>query len=307
MTLSKDDIAIVIKMLLNGTGHRSVVVNVINVHFLNYTMDFFKRVMLAKLDNTDISIDWYRKSFIEDSQISSDDLVINSGLNKKTVTNQYHSAKREICIEAANENYEALIEILDGLIDEEIGLDIRIVLKQNGVSVELTINESLIVVNALAVKRAAIRGGAWSTLGKSVETPLMVTLCKLFHVAPSNYAIKKSKGKIIKPDEFNFDREVDFYLIGDDKQYNCEVKLMGQGNPESADAIIARDTNVFIADSLSDTNRAQLNSLKVHWVELRAEEGYMKFSNVLTKLNIPHQKPDNGLDQLANILATLRS
>lgn len=305
MTLSKDDIAIVIKMLLHGTGHRTVVVNVINVQFLNYTMDFFKRVMLAKLDNTDISIDWYRKSFIEDSQISTDDLVINSGLNKKTVTNQYHSAKREICIEAANENYEALLNILDGLIDEEIGLDIRIVLKQNGVSVELTINESLIVVNALAVKRAAIRGGAWSTLGKSVETPLMLTLCQLFQVDPSNFAIKKSRGNIVKPDEFNFEREVDFYLISDDKEYNCEVKLMGQGNPESADAIIARDTDVFIADSLSETNKAQLDSLKVHWVELRAEKGYMEFSNILTKLNIPHQKPDNELDQLATILASL--
>jgi hypothetical protein len=306
MTLSKEDIAIVIKMLLSGTGHRSVVVNVINVHFLNYTMKFFKRVMLAKLDNTDISIDWYRKSFIDDSDISTDDLVINSGLNRKTVTNQYHSAKREICIEAANENYEALLDILDGLIDKEIGLDIRIVLKHNGVSVELTINESLIVVNALAVKRAAIRGGAWSTLGKSVETPLMLTLCKLFHVGPKNYAIKKSKTDIVKPDEYNFEREVDFYLINDNLEYNCEVKLMGQGNPESADAIIARSTNVFIADSLSETNRTQLNSLGVHWVELRAENGYMKFSSILVKLNIPHKKPDNLLDQVDDILASLK-
>jgi hypothetical protein len=32
-------------------------------------------------------------------------------------------------------------------------------------------------------------------------------------------------------------------------RYKCEVKLMGKGNPESADAVIARDSRV-----LSQTN-----------------------------------------------------
>ena len=49
-------------------------------------------------------------------------------------------------------------------------------------------------------------------------------------------------------------REVDFYLINDDKFYRCEVKLMGKGNPESADAIFARESSIFVADKLSDLN-----------------------------------------------------
>ena len=67
----------------------------------------------------------------------------------------------------------------------------------------------------------------------------MQTLCKLYGVPNKNYALKV-KGKEIKEDDF--EREIDFYLIEGKNQYKCEVKLMGRGNPESADAVIARDS-----------------------------------------------------------------
>ncbi len=57
-------------------------------------------------------------------------------------------------------------------------------------------------------------------------------------------------------------------------QHKCEVKLMGRGNPESADAVIAKDSKVFVADKLSDTNKKQLNSREVEWVELRSTGGF---------------------------------
>ena len=305
MTLSKDEIELVVRMLLEGSGHRSVVVNMINNKFMQYTIQFFKEVMLAKYENKDINIDWYKRNFIENSNLSTDNVLLNSGLNKKTVTNQYGSGRKEICIEAAEDNYDKLLELLNGLIDEEVGLDIKIVLKQNGVFVELDINESLIVVNALAVKRSAIRGGAWSTLGKSVETPLMLTLCKLFQVNESNYAIKKAKGEYLSHDDVLFEREIDFYLRNGNKEYNCEVKLMGQGNPESADGAFARDTKVFIADKLSKTNKNQLNSQGILWIELSADMGYTKFSNVLSELKIPHVMPSDGLKQITRVIKEL--
>ena len=62
---------------------------------------------------------------------------------------------------------------------------------------------------------------------------------------------------------------------------------MGKGNPESADAVIARDSKVFVADKLSETNKNQLDSLNVNWVELRNANGYKKFSVVLAHLRIP--------------------
>ncbi|MFN7018208.1 MAG: CfrBI family restriction endonuclease [Fimbriimonadales bacterium] len=48
-------------------------------------------------------------------------------------------------------------------------------------------------------------------------------------------------------------RETDFFLL--DKMgnsYRCEAKLLGKGNPESADAAFARDTQVLIVDTISD-------------------------------------------------------
>ena len=142
-------------------------------------------------------------------------------------------------------------------------------------------------MNMLAVKRAALRGGAWATAGKKVEKPLMLTLCKLYQIAEENYAVTL-KGRKTEIDETTFEREIDFYLIESGNQYKCEVKLMGKGNPESADAVIARDSRVFVADKLSDMNKRQLNSRKVDWVELRSENGFQKFAEVLDTLKISH-------------------
>ena len=46
----------------------------------------------------------------------------------------------------------------------------------------------------------------------------------------------------------DFEREIDFFLKENGKIHKCEVKLMGKGNPESADAFIARESNIFVAD-----------------------------------------------------------
>jgi CfrBI restriction endonuclease len=131
----------------------------------------------------------------------------------------------------------------------------------------------------LAVKRAALRSGAWSTAGKQVEKNLMAALCGLLKVPKMHY------DQTNVPESM---REVDFYLIKDDKYNRCEVKLMGKGNPESADAIFARESNVFVADKLSDLNKKQADGLNVKWVELRAENGYKKMETILAELDIPY-------------------
>ena len=86
-------------------------------------------------------------------------------------------------------------------------------------------------------------------------------------------------------------REVDFYLLPPDgSQAKCEVKLMGSGNPESADAVIARDSKVFVASTLSNTNTTQLDSLGVLWTELQTRNGFIRFQETLKHLNIPHSE-----------------
>lgn len=293
ITLTEKVAKNIIKKLINGEDYRIEIVTLINAEFLQYTIDFFKKIVEAKLKNKDITVDWYKKEFL-DENLPSDEIAINSGLNKKTISNMYNSATKEIVIEASREHYEELYQAIQSLVDGEEELNVTLTLKFKGVSVDLNVSESLIVINTLAVKRAALRGGLWSTAGKRVEKPLMLTLCKIYGVGEDNYKISiKSKTK----SKTDFVREIDFYLVNNGQNYKCEVKLMGKGNPESADAVIARDSKIFVADKLSDTNKKQLNSLKVEWVELRDHNGYKRFKKVLENLNIPHVDFDGDINE----------
>lgn len=293
MTITEQVAKNIIKKLLKGKDYRIEIVTLIDAEFLQFVVDFFKKVVDAKFKNKNITIDWYKKEFLN-SELPTNDIAINSGLNKKTIHNMFNSSTREIVIDASDEHYDLLYESIKNLVDTEHDLELTLTIKFKGVSVDLNVSESLIVINTLAVKRAAIRGGSWSTAGKRVEKPLMQTLCKLYGVSENNYALK-IKGKEIKKDEF--EREIDFYLIEGKNQYKCEVKLMGIGNPESADAVIARDSKVFVADKLSDTNKKQLNSLNMEWVELRSDGGFRRFETVLDKLKISHNKLSNNFDK----------
>ncbi len=293
MTITEQVAKNIIKKLLKGEDYRIEVVTLINAEFLQFAVDFFKKVVDAKLKSSDITVDWYKKEFLNPA-LSATDIAINSGLNKKTIHNMFNSSTREIVINASNENYDALYEAIKTLVETEHDLELTLTIKFKGVSVDLNVSESLIVINTLAVKRAALRGGLWSTAGKRVEKPLMQTLCKLYGVSDDNYSLK-IKGKEIS--EEDFEREIDFYLVENGKEYKCEVKLMGIGNPESADAVIARDSSIFVADKLSETNKKQLNSLKIQWVELRSDNGFKKFEAVLDHFKIPHNELSKDIDK----------
>lgn len=293
MTITEQVAKNIIKKLLRGEDYRIEVVTLINAEFLQFAIDFFKKIIDAKLKNKNITVDWYKKEFLNPN-LPARDIAINSGLNKKTIHNMFNSSTKEIVIDASNEHYDALYEAIKNLVDTEHDLELTLTIKFKGVSVDLNVSESLIVINTLAVKRAELRGGLWSTAGKRVEKPLMQTLCGLYGVSNKNYSLK-IKGKTIEEDDF--EREIDFYLVEGKNQYKCEVKLMGRGNPESADAVIARDSKVFVADKLSDTNKKQLNSLKVEWVEMRSDGGFRRFETVLDHLKIPHEKLPENIDK----------
>ena len=296
MALTDQVIKNIIKRLINSQDYRTEVVALINTEFLQFAIDFFKQIIEAKLSNKDLTVDWYKKTFLN-SKLSATEIAINSGLNKKTITNMYNSASKEIVIDASNRHYDFLYESINNLVDSQPNIDLTLTIKLKGVSVDLNINESLIVINTLAVKRSALRGGLWSTAGKRVEKFLMTTLCHLFDV-PFNHFDQNRVPKSM--------REVDFFIINNENYYRCEVKLMGKGNPESADAIFARESNIFVADKLSNLNKKQAEMLNINWVELRSENGYMKFEEILTKLNIPHSKKIENIDKkLDGILKSL--
>ncbi len=298
MTITEQVAKNIIKKLLKGNDYRVEIITLINAEFLQFAIEFFKKIIEAKLNNKDVTVDWYRKAFLSD-ELSKEEIAINSGLNMKTIGNMFNSTSKQIVIDASNEHYDALYESIKNLVEKEHELELTLTLKFQGVSVDLNVSESLIVINTLAVQRAALRGGLWSTAGKRVEKPLMQTLCKLYGVSEKNYKVRLVNAQV---GEQTFIREIDFYLQSHGKDYKCEVKLMGKGNPESADVVIARDSGVFVADKLSDTNKKQLDSLKVEWVELRSKNGFKRFEKVLDHLKIPHKKLSENIDKDLEII-----
>lgn len=284
MTITGIVIKNIIRRLLAGADYRSEVLALINAGFLEYAVDFFKRVACAKLDNISVTVDWYKKEFLNSDSFSPQEIAIHSGLNKKTIINTYNSASKKIVLEASLEHYDTLYNAINSLTEQD-DLDLALTIKFRDVSVDLNINESLIVINTLAVKRSALRGALWSTSGKQVEKPLMVTLCALFQVP------KKCYDQRNLPES---ERESDFYLFDETgKDYPCEVKLMGKGNPESADAVFARGGRVLVANKLSNTNKQQMDKNGILWVELQTTDGYKRFEQMLKTLSIPC-KPFTG-------------
>ncbi len=302
MTITGIVIKNIIRKLLAGEDYRAEIVALIDAEFLQYVIEFFSRVVDAKLKNRSVTIDWYKEEFLN-PELRPSDIAVHSGLNMKTITNMYNSSRKEVVLEASIEHYDVLLNAIQDL-TEQNDVDIALTIKFRTVSVDLNINESLIVINTLAVKRAALRGGLWSTAGKQVEKPLMTTLCALFRV-PLRYFNQS----VPSVSTGGVEREADFYLVDNaGLRHRCEVKLMGRGNPESADAVHARDSKVFVADKLSDLNKAQLDASDIYWVELRKENGYERFKQVLTMLSISCQPFEGDMQEaLEKIFAVILS
>lgn len=306
MTLTEETVNKIVRQILAGQDYRFVILDLINEDFLRYVIDFFKKVVDAKLNEKEVNADWYRAAFIDAPNLNKEEVVKNAGINVKTVNNMYGSFTKSVAIHAAQESYEKLVELIDGLVDQpEDGIDVQLAISLNEVSVTLSVSESLVVINALAVGRAAMRGGYWSAAGKGVEGPLMESLCRIYKVPTEYY----NRHDASADDDGKVSRESDFHLLNGDKRYKCEVKLMGKGNPESADSAFARGTNVFVADKLSDTGKNQLDQEGVKWVEFRGDGGVgiKKFGQILKELRIPHSTPDENATHVEDVDAACRT
>ena len=297
MRISDEVTKNIIKKLLKGADYRIEVVSLLNSNFFDYVKNFLsliprrKKKLLNYFEQENID---FEKLFLsEELKLTSEEIMINSGMNKKTISNMYNTAVEKVVIEASKKNFKSLKEILSKLSeDEEMNVNLSIDYQKGKLKQSFDLKDFLFIVNALAVKRAQLRGGLWSTAGKQVEKPLMLTLCNIFGVKEKNY----HKGNLIDEGK-DYSRETDFYLKSKNKKYKCEVKLMGKGNPESADAFYARDSHVFIADKLSETNIKQLNDNSVQWVQLRSKEGFKKFEKVLKAYKIEHTGYDKNYEK----------
>lgn len=288
MTFEDDVIKNTVDKLLNGKDYREEIVNSINAVFFDFTIDFFKKIVEAKMNNKQIDLKWYSDYFINSGNYAPEEAAIYAGINKKTITNMYGTATKQVVIDIANRNFEYLSTLVTQLeCDSMDGLAISIKISYNNVTVDLSLGESLLVINALATKKIQVRGGAWSSIGKKVEKPLIDKLCDLTGVPEEN----RNNKHFTKDKNKAFDREVDYILYGaDGHEYRIEVKLMGKGNPESADATIARDSDIFIADTLSEQNCNQLAARGVKYLILKNNDNPIsEYAKIMDELKIPRK------------------
>lgn len=291
LTLRRDMVATIIRRAVSGRDHRDIVIDMLDAAFVSDVISFFEQVVYAKVRDTSITQDWYRDHFLDEA-MNKGEFAVNGGLNMKTIQNKHKSTTRQIVIDETLKHYDKFLELVDSLSDDSINVDLSITFRD--VTVHLNLNESLLVINALAVRRAALRGGFWSTAGKQVEGPLMEVLCRVFGVDERHFTKSLADDSSL--------REVDYYLLPPDgSKVKCEVKLMGTGNPESADAVVARGSKVFVASTLSQTNKTQLDSRGVLWTQLQEPNGFIRFRETLRALRIPYSELDEGTDHIHRI------
>ena len=294
MPIDHDSLRNMIRCLIrDGENHREAVFREINRTFIDSAFEFFRTVVDAKLRGEDLGeADWYRSELIEKSGLAKEAVAKHAGMPNKTIQNAYGTTRREVVLDASLRNYESLRRTIDELVAQRDNPSIILTIKLGAVGVDLTLNESLIVINSLAIQRERIRGGQWSSAGKQLERPLMVTLCLL-------YGVEERHWRLSGPNDANY--QVDFLLRSGDQDYPCEVKLMGRGNPESAKAVHAQESRLLVADHLSEQAVETLNRAGIEWVRLAEQGGYRRFGRVLDRFNIARREPVD-LSQLDEII-----
>jgi len=282
-----------VKSLLMGKDYREGVVHVIEDLFFNGCIEFFKRIVnknsiekQKRLDSLSVSEPhkfskylWYLDLMLN-PDLDKDEIANNAGLNMKTINNWYNTTRKEVVVSASNEHYFNVLDIIKEIIEENDEFNLELSVDFKSFNVKLDLIETLNVINALATKKAGIRGGAYSSIGQKIEKPLMITLSRILKVPKENY---------IRPADMEESvRDIDFYYFKDDIIINCEIKMMGKGNPESFDSALARNTNIYISNKISDLGKKELTKMDISWLELQNNDSIINdFGKILQKFDIP--------------------
>jgi len=157
MAINEQIIDRIINKILLAQNYRIEVLNLINAQFLEFVMTFFQQIAQAKITNKTLDNNWYKNTFLN-KNYAPDEIAVYAGLNKKSITNMYKSATKQIVLDVASEHYDALLDLIDALSQEQKDIDLELSIRFRGITVHLNISESLLVINVIAVKRASIRG-----------------------------------------------------------------------------------------------------------------------------------------------------
>ncbi len=105
ITITDAVIKKIIKRVINSEDYRIEVVALINAEFLQFAVDFFKKIVNAKLNSQEVTTDWYKAEFIH-GNLPKEEIAINSGINMKTLFNMYGTTKYEIVLEKSTQHYD---------------------------------------------------------------------------------------------------------------------------------------------------------------------------------------------------------
>ena len=105
MRISDEVTKNIIKKLLKGADYRIEVVSLLNSNFFDYVKNFLsliprrKKKLLNYFEQENID---FEKLFLsEELKLTSEEIMINSGMNKKTISNMYNTAVEKVVIEAS--------------------------------------------------------------------------------------------------------------------------------------------------------------------------------------------------------------
>ena len=292
--LDNDSIRYIIKCLLtDGSDYRTVIFRDINRQFIRHVSRFLDEAAAAKVRGEELGLqNWYTEGLLPTTK-GTNDVGIVGGVPKKTVFNIRGKATRRDVLEFSIDNLDHLSQTLTELTAaHHPGFKLRI---SHDDRVEFDTEESILIINSLAVKRQQISAGMWGAVGFAVERPLMAALCELYQVDRHYY-----RGGADSDGKF----QVDFMLMKAGAEYRCEVKLNGRGNPESVTQAISRDARLLVADWISDQNRQKLTGSQIHWVCLSDHNSHQQFGKALKSFGIDFVKPDD-LSTLDSILLRL--
>jgi len=124
----------IVNKILLAQNYRIEILNLINAQFLEFVMEFFQQIAKAKISNQTININWYKNTFLNQNH-SSDAIAIYAGLNKKSITNMYKSATKQIVLDVATQNFNFLFELINELSSKQNEIDLELSIRFNGITV----------------------------------------------------------------------------------------------------------------------------------------------------------------------------
>jgi hypothetical protein len=285
----KELLSEIIFSILSGKDYRTFVLATINERFIETAQSLIADIFNYKKKGGS----WLEKLLEDTKNMDGKEnkfkLLWFGGINDKTVKNMTGGiSTKEVCLEIGKKNIESLRILL-----KDIGTtkyQLKIIIRNKGMSVELDEVESVIFINTISAMRLTIQGGAWSEVGKQTEKSLLFTIFQLLKIPDDDYLLVFDE---MKKKDLAGNREIDAIIFTKGKKpLTVELKLLGIGNPEIGDEALARQVNLFLIDKLTAMMKDEAERIGVKVIEFRQENSLKELYKFLKSKDVNCIKPN---------------